>query len=127
MILLFLSAILLVFSAQIFALNFSIQGLNRAIINTPIELMYRTVYIGSSDVQFDSKKFEIELLKYYDQTLSRYSKERTIDFYYYDLADGSMCLRNYCDAVEITIDCKLMMTYTFHRVMYYELRRNNNG
>ena len=80
MILLFLSAILLVFSAQIFALNFSIQGLNRAIINTPIELMYRTVYIGSSDVQFDSKKFEIELLKYYDQTLSRYSKERTIDF-----------------------------------------------
>ena len=127
MILVFLSAILIVFSAQLFTLNFAIQGLNRAIITTPIELMYRTVKLDSEGVKFSKDSFERELMKYYDSTLPRYSKEREIEFYYYNYEDESMCLEDYCNAVEITFNCKLTENYTFHRVMYYELRGKTNG
>ena len=122
MILLFLSAILVVFCGLLFSLSFSVQGLNRAIINTPIEMMYRTVVFNNSEMKFEKEKFEENIMSYYDSTIIRYSKEYEVDFYYYDLSDGSMCLSNYCSCVEISVDCKLIMDYTFKRVMYYELR-----
>ena len=122
MILLFLSAILVVFCGLLFSLSFSVQGLNRAIINTPIEMMYRTVAFNNSEMKFEKEKFEENIMSYYDSTIIRYSKEYEVDFYYYDLSDGSMCLSNYCSGVEISVNCKLIMDYTFKRVMYYELR-----
>jgi hypothetical protein len=122
MILLLLSGILVVFSGLLFSLSFSIQGLNRAIINTPIEMMYRTVAFDNSEMKFEKEKFEENIMSYYDSTIVRYSKSYEVDFYYYELEDGSMCLSDYCSGVEITVNCKLMMDYTFRRVMYYELR-----
>ena len=122
MILLLLSAVLVVFSGLLFSLSFSIQGLNRAIINTPIEMMYRTVAFNNNEMKFEKEKFEENIMSYYDSTIVRYSKSYDVDFYYYELKDGSMCLSNYCSGVEITVNCKLMMDYTFRRVMYYELR-----
>ena len=115
MILLFISAILVSFTGLLFSLNFSMQGLNRAVINTPIELLYRTV-------SYEDDRVEEDLSHYYSKSLSRYCKDYTVDYYFYNKSDGSMCLNNRCDAVEITVSCKLIMNYTFYRVMYYELR-----
>ena len=75
MILLFLSAILVVFCGLLFSLSFSVQGLNRAIINTPIEMMYRTVAFNNSEMKFEKEKFEENIISYYDSTIIRYSKE----------------------------------------------------
>ena len=66
-------------------------------------------------------------LSYYNNIIPRYSKNYTVDFYYYNLTDQSMCLTNNCDGVEITINCKLNLTYDYHRVMFYELKENNRG
>ena len=125
MILLFLSAILVVFCGMLFSLSFSIQGLNRAIINTPIELMYRTVKYVDDEMVFNIDQFESDILSYYDKSLTRYTKNYNVDFYYYNMEDESMCLTKTCNAVEITIECKLMMEYDFKRVMFYELRGKN--
>ena len=127
MILLFLSAILVVFCGMLFSLSFSIQGLNRAIISTPIELMYRTVMYKGEDLVFNQREFEQDMLSYYNKSLARYVDTYDIDFYYYNIEDGSMCLTKTCNAVEISIECKLMMEYDYKRVMYYELRGKNNG
>lgn len=124
MIILFISALLMVYSAQVFTLSFCIQGLNRAVINTPIELMYNTVIFSDSDGNFSKSDFENTLMTYYDNTLPRYSKGHQVGFYYYNPEDGSMCLTNNCKAVEITVNCKLISNYDYHRVMYYEIRRN---
>ena len=125
MIMLFLSSILVVFCGMVFSLSFSIQGLNRAIINTPIELMYRTVKFDGEELLFNISQLESDLLSYYDKALTRYTKTFDVDFYYYNFEDGSMCLYKTCNAVEITIECKLMMEYDYRRVMYYELRGKN--
>lgn len=122
MILLFISAILVSFTGLLFSLNFSMQGLNRAVINTPIELLYRTISYEDEILKFEKDRVEEDLSHYYSKSLSRYCKDYTVDYYFYNKADGSMCLNNRCDAVEITVNCKLIMNYTFYRVMYYELK-----
>ena len=66
-------------------------------------------------------------MTYYSHVLPRYTKQYEVDFYYYNSEDESMCLIDTCDGVEITIDCKLNVTYNYHRVMYYEMKESHNG
>ena len=121
MIYIFLAAIFAMFSFQFFSLNFSIQGLNRAIIYTPIELMMMDVSNNDNKIRFTTNDIESHLIEYYDKTLTRYVKDYDITFYFYNREDESICTSNYCDGVEVTIDAKLLLTYSYHRVMFYEL------
>ena len=127
MIFLMISALIGVVSLQYFTLNYSIQGLNRAIIFTPIEMMYKSVTTYEDTPFFDKDNFEDLVLSYYSRVLPRYTSKYDIDFYYYNSVDESMCLIDYCDSVEITIDCKLNISYQYHRVMYYIMGEANNG
>ena len=127
MILMLISPLIGLVSLQYFALNYSIQGLNRAILYTPIEIMYKGLITLGDKPLISRDDFEYIVLSYYNNIIPRYSKNYTVDFYYYNLTDQSMCLTNNCDGVEITINCKLNLTYDYHRVMFYELKENNRG
>lgn len=127
MILMLISPLIGLVSLQYFALNYSIQGLNRAILYTPIEIMYKGVMSLGDKPLISRDDFEYIVMSYYDHIIPRYSKNYTVDFYYYNLEDQSMCLTDSCEGVEITINCKLNITYDYHRVMYYELKESNNG
>jgi len=127
MILMLVSPLIGLVSLQYFALNYSIQGLNRAILYTPIEIMYKGVASLGEKPLISRDDFEYILMSYFDHIIPRYSKEYTVDFYYYNLSNKSMCLTDNCEGVEITIDCKLNITYQYHRVMYYELKESSNG
>lgn len=127
MIVLLLSTLIGLVSVQYFALNFSIQGLNRAIVFTPIEMMYKSVNMMGETPLFNRDDFEDIVLSYYSRILPRYTDNYTVDFYYYYVGDESMCLTNDCDGVEITIKCKLNAKYEYTRVMYYEMSEATNG
>ena len=127
MIMILISALLMMFSTQIFSLSFSIQGLNRAVVNTPIELMFLTVDISDNGVIFVKSDFENMLNSYYDNILPRYSKSHSVEYYYYDPTDDSMCISSQCTAVEISVSCKLTSNYDYYRVMYYQIKDNHNG
>ncbi len=120
-----LSGIFVIFAGGIFSLSFSIQGLKRSIINTPIELMYRSVELVDGEIKFEKNKLNQILLTYYNGILPRYSKEHNIELYYYNIDDESFCIEDYCSAIEITVNCKLIFDYDFTRTMYYEIRSNN--
>ena len=121
MIYIFIAAVFAMFSFQFFTLNMSIQGLNRAIIYTPIELMMMDVSSSGNTARFTADDIEEHLTKYYNKALTKYVKEYDISFYFYNREDESICTSTYCDGVEITIDAKLLLTYNYHRVMFYEL------
>ena len=122
MILMFLSAFLAVIFGQLFTINFSIQGLDRAIINAPIELFVNGITEDEDTIKYDKKKLEESFNFYYSKVLPRYTKDYQVGYYYYNIEDGSMCLDNYCSAVEVTVNCKLIISYQYSRTMYYELR-----
>ena len=121
MILVFLSAILMVYSDQMFDLSFCIHGIQRTLISTPIELMHNAVLISDDGIHFNKQKFENTVLNYYQNILPRYTKEYDVDFYYYNLSDGSMCIEDKCSGAEITVNCKLTFVKDYTRTMYYEI------
>lgn len=127
MIIILLSAVLMLFCAQLFTFSFSVQGINRAVLATPIELMHHTVSFSDDGVHFIKEKLESFVLTYYSNTLPRYTDNYTVTFYYYNLLDGSMCLEDDCSGVEITVNCKLIMNNVYNRTMYYEIRGRNDG
>ena len=127
MIIMLLCPLIGLVSLQYFTLNYGIQGLNRAILYTPIELMVKGVMSLGDKPSIVRDDFEYIVMSYYDSIIPRYSKEYTVDFYYYNSEDLSMCLEDTCDGVEITIECVLNMTYHYQRVMYYEIKETNNG
>jgi len=122
-----LSGFFVLIMGGIFSISFSYQGLNRAIINTPIESMFRTVEIENDGVYFDKTSFQNTMMRYYDNVIPRYAKEYNVEFYYFNLADGSMCISNFCTSVEISINCKLILNYEYSRTMTYSIRRTTNG
>ena len=122
MILILFSAIFSVFSVQFFTIKFAIAGLNRAIINTPIEMMYRDVNNEGGDLYFSVEDFSTNLKSYYDSVLFRYTKKYQMNLYFYDYRTKEICLENYCNAVEINITSKLLDMYDYSRTMYYEIR-----
>ena len=125
MIIAFFSAILLVFSLQFFTLNFSIQGLNRAVIYAPIELFYPQIEERNNTGVIEIENFETEMMKYYNRALKKYVDEYDVSFYYYNPSDQSMCIDKYCKAVEVTVNADLILNYKYHRVMYYEIKGND--
>ena len=122
MIIMFLSAVLMVFCGYFFSLSFSIQGIKRALVCTPIELMHSTVLFKEDGVHFNKSKFEEVIISYFDNVIPRYAKEHDVEFYYYNLLDGSMCIEDDCDGVEITLNCKLTIGYEYSKTMFYEIR-----
>ena len=60
---------------------------------------------------------------YYREQLSKYVDKYSVDYYFYNQSDDSICLSPYCDALEIEVNCTITMGYQYHRVMYYELVR----
>ena len=127
MILMFLSAFLLIFSAQFFSINYSIQGLERAIINAPIELFMSVIEVKDDQIIYNKENLENSFLSYYSKSISRYSKKYSVEFYYYNIEDGSMCITENCNAVEVSINCKLILNKEYMRTMYYQLKRSSNG
>lgn len=122
MILILFSALFSVFSVQFFTINFAITGLNRAIINTPIEMMYRDVINESGSLYFNVEEFTNNLKSYYDSILFRYTKSYNMNLYFYDYSTREICEENYCNAVEVNITSRLLDMYDFSRTMYYEIR-----
>ena len=124
MIIVFLSAILMVFCVYFFSLSFSIQGVKRALISAPIELMHSAVLFQDDGVHFNKTKFENVVITYFGKIIPRYASEHDVEFYYYNLSDGSMCIEDQCDGVEITLNCKLTIGYEYSNTMFYEIRGN---
>ena len=116
-----LAAIFGMLSVQFFALNFSIQGLNRAVIYTPVEILSNYVNLYDDDPSFTTDELMTHLDDYYQKHASRYCRDYEVEYYFYNTDDESMCLDEYCDAVEIRFSATLTLSYTYHRVMYYEL------
>ena len=127
MIFFMISMIIGLVSLQYFTLDYSIQGLNRVIISTPIEIMYKSVLIYGDYPLFKKNEFEEIVLSYYSKSLTKYTSDYDISFYYYNFIDGSICLVDKCGGVEISINCRLNITYKYHRVMFYEMREVTNG
>ena len=126
MILLALVTALTIFLFAGFTLTYRLQTINRAIINTPIELFETSiplVNVDEANLYFDKIKLENKILDYYSSTIEEHFKTYDVDFYYYNQNDKSICVSDHCDAVEITISGNYFLTFTYEKSISYEIHK----
>lgn len=121
---LLISFLVLLGSYQFFRFSYSINGINRLVLNTPIEYFNVAIPLINKNEEiylyFEQDRLEDSLNKYYEP-LSKYSSEYLVTYYYYNLEDSSICTTNYCQGVEIRVNCKIDFDINFSRTMFYEI------
>ena len=99
----FIALIIGIFSLQYFVLNFRIQGINRAVIFTPVELFFQDVYSSEGGAKFTVDEIEIHLNEYYQKALSKYVDE-------YEAFDKRFHEQVYAGTIEETSDGRYRIT-----------------
>lgn len=109
-----------------FSLTIRLERINRAVLYAPIslfEISIPTVNVDENNLYFDKKKLERNVLTYFENNISDLCDSYEVDFYYYDQNDGSLCIGNECNAVEVTLTCTYSFFIDYSRTMKYEIHR----
>ena len=126
MILLALVTALTMFLFASFTLTYRLQTINRAIINTPVELFELSiplVNVDENNLYFDKTKLENKVLSYYSEKFDGLFKSYDVDFYYYNQNDKSICVDDECNAVEITVTGNYFLTFNYEKSISYEIHK----
>lgn len=125
MIMAILAILILSFCLGAFAISYQINGINRAVMATPISIIEKCVVLNQGEEPKINKDQVSELLTYYyDNALSKYTENYWVDYYFYNVNDESYCINDNCSALDITVGAYLMYNYFYKRVMFYQIYRN---
>ena len=109
-----------------FTLTYRLQTINRAIINTPLEIFELSIPLVNIDEEnpyFDKDQLESRAISYYQSTIEKQFKTYDVDFYYYNQTDKSICVSDRCNAVEITISGNYFLNFNYEKSIYYEIHK----
>jgi len=131
MIVAFLSLLAVLLSFQLFTITTDLTVINRVVITTPLALFETSIPLVTNEenapLYFDKRTLEDNLSIYYTDTLDKYTKKISLDFYYYHQEDDSYCIDDKCNAVEVDISATIIFNFLYHRVMFYEIKENAHG
>lgn len=127
MILILFSTLLTIFMFNSFTATFHIQTVNRAVIYTPIEIFEASIKIvnieDEDNLYFDDNLLINNLQNYYSDTISSHLTNYTVSTYFYNQADGSICVSGKCNAVEVTIHGTYSYFFEYDRSITYEIHK----
>ena len=110
-----------------FTVSYRLQTINRVVIYTPSEIFELSIpilsYEGSTGIHFDKNELQGRLKTYYDDNLKKVLPNYTMDLYFYNQNDQSICTSDSCQAVEVTISGTYMMVFKVSRSISYEIHR----
>ena len=120
----------LILSFSSYALAFQINGINRVLVCTPVTIFESSIYHNVTETEprvLMSKELVIEKLeKFYECELSKFTDKYTYEIYFYNKENGSMCVEDNCNAVEISFSASLIYSYQYHRTITYEVYKTIN-
>jgi len=128
MIIMLFICFLTITSFSLFDFSLKLNSVNRAIIYTPMEIFTTSIPLSElkeGEAYFIKEDINNKLQSYYQRVVSSYIDDYSYSLYYYNQSDGSYCIGELCDAVEVTFDCNISLFYKYHRVMFYEIKWRN--
>ena len=111
-----------------FTLAYQINGINRVVVATPITI-FETSTLNDLDYDYPTLLFSKEILKerldkFYNYELSKFTSKFTYELYFYNKKNGSMCVQDECDGVEISFSASLIYNYQYRRTVTFEVYEN---
>jgi len=123
--LLLISISLLLITFSSFILGFQVLTLNRVVANTPLAIVETSIV---QDINNDEEnhliskdKFEERINEYYTFELKNFSNKYTLDFYYFNNDDMSMCINDLCSSVWLKVTADLLYDYHYERNLIFRV------
>ena len=128
MIMMIISFFVVVLSFNLFMMSYQVNGVNRLVLGAPMSLFETAIDMVNID-ESEGPKFNHEILadnltSYFDYSMPQYTDDYSLNFYYYNPTNHSVCLKPQCKAVEVTVNASLALGYQYSKTMYYEIRSN---
>ena len=120
----------LITSFSSYAYSYQVNGINRAIISTPIAIFESSILHNvneDNDLLFSKTLIKQKLEKYYDFSLKKFTDKYKFETYFYNPEDSSMCIDEECYAVEVSFEASLIFNFRYHRVLTFEIFDNSYG
>lgn len=110
-----------------FTVSFHLQNANKAVIYTPIEVFEASLVVvnrnDETNLYFDRLVLSNNLSNYYSKTISNYLDSYSFNLYFYNPDNGSICLGDNCNAVEVSVSGTYMQLFNYSRKIKYEIKK----
>lgn len=117
-----------ILSLHFFSFTYRINGINRVMYNIPISIFEVAIPLAQNQQQpvlyYDKIYLEDELTSYFNKSIYKYTDHYSLNFYYYNQFDFSICRGEYCDAVEITLNAEITMFNNYSKKMRFFIQKN---
>ena len=125
-VLLFVSA-LTAFLFSSFAISLNLQAINRSIIYMPKEVFETAIPLVNIDEEeglyFDKAKLSDNIETYLDNNVYPRMKNYRYSLYFYNQENHSICVRDQCNAVELTVTGTYVFNFKYRRSVSYEIHQ----
>ena len=122
------SLTLAVLSLHFFTVTYRLNGVNRTLYYIPISIFESSIPLAQESesliIYYDKNILENKLTYYFDNNLSKYVSRYTLDFYYYNQSNDSICKTDYCDAIEITLKADILLTVSYQKSARFYIQKN---
>ena len=123
-----ISLVIGILSLHVFTITYRVNGVNRTLFNIPISIFESSIplinYGEEQKLYFDKELLENKLTYYFDTSLDRYVSNYSLEFYYYNQENESICKTDQCSAIEITLSTNIIFNYKYQKSASFYIRRN---
>lgn len=131
MLILLVGLAFLIVSFSSYTLAYQINGINRIVVSTPISIFESSILhdLDEEDPEMLLNKMLVKekLERYFTYELSKFTDDFYYDIYFYNKENGSMCMYDECNAVQVSVYAELAFNYSYERVLDYEVLDNSYG
>lgn len=127
MINIFIALLFLLASYGLFSFSFAVHGINRLVINAPRAIFeYSVVTDINDEPYYHQDEIKKRYLSYLDDNIYQFVNEYKTTFRFYNPETGGLCDEN-CQGVEVKVVSSIAFSYSYSRIMFYEIREVNHG
>ena len=128
MAMIFFALLVVTLSFNFFMISYQVNGINRLVYGVPVSLFETSLNLYGVDDNngafFIKDTLEEKLTSYFNALMKRYADDYTLDFYYYNPSNHSLCVSENCSAIEVTVEANLVLNYHYEKTLFYEIRSN---
>ena len=128
MAMIFFALLVVTLSFNFFMISYQVNGINRLVYGVPVSLFETSLNLYGVDENngafFIQDTLEEKLTSYFNALMKRYADDYTLDFYYYNPSNHSLCVSENCSAIEITVEANLVLNYHYEKTLFSEIRSN---
>lgn len=119
-----------ILSFNFYMASYRITGINRMFYSIPIALFEASIPIVQEKTEeniviyYDKELIRDKLTSYLNKHATKYCSSYNVEILFYNQDDYSYCLTDQCDAVEVTLNAQVLLTYEYSKTARFYIQDN---